>query len=77
MAKKPKKGGKGKRASKLKIESALAKAKLRAGRSAIVPLKPKPKFAAGLAAASKILVKETRGIHGVSKTSFNSLSIVQ
>ena len=77
MAKKPKKGGKGKRASKLKIESALAKAKLRAGRSAIVSLKPKPKFAAGLAAASKILVKETRWIHGVSKTSFNSLSIVQ
>jgi hypothetical protein len=69
---KPKRGR-----SKPKVESALARAKLRAGHSAIVTLKPKPKFAARLAAASKVLIKEAQRIHGASKTIFRRLIIVQ
>jgi hypothetical protein len=50
------KPGKGRRA---KPESGLARAKVKSGRSATVSLLPKAAFAGRLAAATRILVKET------------------
>ncbi len=60
-----------------KVESAVAKAKTKAGKSAIVSLKPKKKFRSKLAVAKKILVKETVTIDGARRTSFRKLKIVQ
>jgi YVTN family beta-propeller protein len=60
-----------------KAESAVAKAKAKAGRSALVSLKPKKAFAKKLAAAKKVLVKETLKAHGSKRTLFKRLKIVQ
>ncbi len=69
-----KKGGKGKRP---KPESSLAEAKLKPGRSAIVSLRPKKTFAAKLAGAEKVLVKETVTVKGSTRTTYRKLKIVQ
>ena len=61
----------------MKAESAIAKAKVKAGHSKIVTLKPKKAFAKKLAPAKKILVKETATIAGSTKTSFRKLKIVR
>ena len=66
-----------KRKRRVKAESAIAKAKVKAGHSKIVSLKPKKAFAKKLAPAKKILVKETATIAGSTKTSFRKLKIVR
>jgi hypothetical protein len=71
VAKKPKKG------KKPTAESAVAKAKVKAGHSAIVSLKPKPAFSSRLAVAGTVLVKETVGAVHSTKTRFARLKIVQ
>ncbi|HEX2393008.1 MAG TPA: beta-propeller fold lactonase family protein [Solirubrobacterales bacterium] len=71
IAKKPTKG----RAPK--AESLLAKVKLKAGRSTIVSLKPKTAFAAKLASAQRILVKETLLAKGKSTTRYVKLRVVR
>ncbi len=58
-------------------ESAVARVKLRAGRSAVVSLKPKKGYRAKLGAATKILVKETLAINGSKRTLFRRLKVVQ
>ncbi len=60
-----------------KAESAVASTKLKAGRSAIVSLKPKKAFRTKLAGAGKVLVKETVTINGTKQTRFSKLKIVQ
>ncbi len=60
-----------------KAESALTKAKAKAGHSVIVSLKPKQAFAIKLAAAKKILVKETLTANGSKRALFKRLKIVQ
>ena len=47
-----------------RAESAVAKAKVKAGKSKIVSLRPKKKFGSKLARAKKILVRETVTIDG-------------
>jgi hypothetical protein len=58
-------------------ETALAELKLKPGHSALVTLKPKPKFAAKLATAGKVLVRETRTVRGASETVFRRLKVVR
>jgi DNA-binding beta-propeller fold protein YncE len=60
-----------------KVESATAKVKAKAGKSLVVSLKPKKKFRSKLAAATKILVKETVTISGSSRIVFRKLKVVQ
>jgi hypothetical protein len=62
---------------KVKSESALAKAKLKAGRTTIVSLKPKLKYAARLGAAAKILVRETVAISSSERVSYRRLKVVR
>jgi YVTN family beta-propeller protein len=62
---------------KVKAESAIAKARVKAGHAKIVSLKPKKAFAKKLARAKKILVKETTTIAGSTQTSFRKLKIVR
>jgi YVTN family beta-propeller protein len=64
-----------KRGKKPLFQSALAKAKVKAGGSAIVSLIPKAPFNATLAAAQSILVKETVLAKGKSKTHFVKLAV--
>jgi YVTN family beta-propeller protein len=71
VAKKPKKG------KKAKPESAVAKAKVKAGDAAIVSLKPTKAFRAKLAAAKQVLVKETVSANGTTRTRVAKLKIVQ
>jgi hypothetical protein len=71
QAKKPKKG------KQAKPESAIAKAKLKAGRSKLVSLKPTKAAAKKLAAAKSVLVKETVKIGASTKTRVAKLKIVQ
>jgi YVTN family beta-propeller protein len=71
VVKKPKKG------KKTTPESALAKARVKADRSAIVSLLPKKAFAAKLAAAKSVLVKETVVAGRSTTTRFARLKIVQ
>jgi YVTN family beta-propeller protein len=66
-----------KRGRKAKVESAVAKARVKAGRSAIVSLKPTAAFNAQLAAAPSVLVKETVTVGHLTKTRFAKLKIVQ
>jgi YVTN family beta-propeller protein len=66
-----------KRKHRVKAESAIAKAKLKAGHSKIVSLRPKKAFAKKLAPAKKILVKETATIAGSTRISFRKLKIVR
>ena len=60
-----------------KAESAVASAKLRAGHSALVALKPKPAYEAKLAAAKNALIKETVRMNGSKRTLVKKLKIVQ
>jgi YVTN family beta-propeller protein len=60
-----------------RAESAVAAAKVRAGHSAIVSLKPKLAFADKLAAAKSVLVRETVSIAGSGRTRIARLKIVQ
>ena len=55
----------------------MAKAKVKAGKSVIVSLKPKKKFRSKLAVAKKILVKETVTIDGSRRTRLRKLKVVQ
>ncbi len=60
-----------------KVESAVARARLKAGRSAVVSLRPKPAYTTKLAAAEKVLVKETVIARSVKRTTFGRLSFAQ
>jgi YVTN family beta-propeller protein len=75
VARKLRRGKKGK--AKPKAESAVTKAKVKAGGSRIVLLKPKKAFAAKLAAAKRVLVIETATIGGSTRTSYPELKIVR
>jgi len=67
------KGGKKK---KIKPQSGFARAKVKAGKSAILSLKPRKAFAKKLAKAKKILVEETRTIDGEKTTRIRKLAAV-
>ena len=60
-----------------KVESAPAKAKAKAGKSVVVSVKPKRKFASKLASAKKILVRVTVTIKGAKRTSYRRLKVVR
>lgn len=60
-----------------KAQSAVARMKLKPGRSAIVSLKPKARFRSRLARAGKVLVRETLRADGSRRTRFRMLKIVQ
>jgi YVTN family beta-propeller protein len=62
---------------KPQVETAVAKAKVKAGQSKIVSLKPKMAFAARVAAANQVVVKETVTIAGSARTRFRTLKIVR
>jgi len=64
------------RLHKPKPESAVARLKLRPGHHAVLTLKPKPKFAARLEAAKKILVREVETAEGRTHTSYRRLRLV-
>ena len=68
--------GKRGRAKAPVAESAVAKVKLGPGKSASVTLTPKPKFAARLAAAKSVLVREVETIKGETRTSYRRLKVV-
>jgi hypothetical protein len=51
-----------------KAETAVAKAKLKGGKSGLISLTQKPAFAAALATASSVLVKETLTENGSKRT---------
>ena len=70
------KTGKGKK-QKLKAQSSVAKAKVKAGKTAVVSLKPTKKYAAKLAGAKKTLVQQVVTISGKSTTKVGKLKIVQ
>jgi YVTN family beta-propeller protein len=57
-------------------ETAVARAKVKAGKAAILSLKPKPAFAAKLASVAKILVKEDVTMNGSKKTLIRRLRVV-
>lgn len=71
IVKKPRKG------KRPQAESAVAKAKLGRGKSAIVALTPTAAFQAKLAAATKVLVVETETIGRARHTRFRTLPVVQ
>jgi YVTN family beta-propeller protein len=62
---------------RLKARSAVSRAKVRPGRSAIVSLKPKKAFVRKLAAAKRVLVVETRRIGPVQSIHLRRLKIVR
>jgi YVTN family beta-propeller protein len=57
-------------------ESKLARIKLAPGRTALVTLIPKPKFAARLEAARMLLVREVETVKGETRTSYRKLKVV-
>jgi YVTN family beta-propeller protein len=59
-----------------KAETAVARAKVKPGKAAILSLKPKPAFAVKLASAAKILVKEEVTINGFKKNLIRRLRVV-
>jgi DNA-binding beta-propeller fold protein YncE len=59
-----------------KAESAIAKFRAKAGRTTLVPLKPKAKFRSKLAAAASVLIREAVTINGSARTSYRKLKIV-
>ena len=67
--------GKGKKRT-LKPQSAVAVAKVKAGKSKDLALKPRKAFAKKLAGAKKILVREKRTIAGETRTRVTKLKIV-
>ncbi len=58
-------------------ETAVAKAKVKPGKAAILTLKPKPPFATKLASAARILVKGGVTINGTRQTLIRRLKVVQ
>jgi YVTN family beta-propeller protein len=74
-SKPPARGAHGSR--KGKIEARPLTAELKAGKKKIVSFMPKPKFAARLATAGKVLVKETTTIARKHKVAYRRLRIVQ
>jgi hypothetical protein len=58
-------------------ESTVAKVKLAPGKSALVTLSPKPKFAARLEAAAKLLVREVETVNGKTHTSYRRLKVIR
>jgi YVTN family beta-propeller protein len=72
---KPRKLANGK-TTKPRPASAVVKRTVRAGKSARVVLRPKPKFAARFASRSRVLVKRTRVIDGRTRTDFPRLAFV-
>ena len=60
-----------------KAESAVARAKAKAGHTTVISLKPKKAFAVMLAAAKAVLVKETLTAKGSKRTLVKKLKIVQ
>jgi YVTN family beta-propeller protein len=70
------KKGKGKK-QKLTAQSAVAKVKVKAGKSKIVSLKPTKKFAKKLATAKKALVEQTVTQNGETTTKVGKLKIVE
>jgi hypothetical protein len=58
-------------------ESAIARLKVKAGKSALVTLLPKPKFATKLEAAKSILVREVETAKGATRTSYRRLKVVR
>jgi YVTN family beta-propeller protein len=62
---------------KTKAQSAVARVRIKAGKSMIVSLKPKKAFQVKLARAKKVLVKVTRTIGPSQTTRFRRLTIVQ
>jgi hypothetical protein len=57
-------------------ESAVAKVKLAAGRSALVTVVPKQKFAARLNAATRLLMREVQTIGGSTRTDYRRLKAI-
>jgi YVTN family beta-propeller protein len=66
-----------KRKPKAKPKSAVSRVKAKAGKKAIVSIKPKKKFRKGLAGAKRILVRETRRISGKTRTRYVRLKVVR
>jgi YVTN family beta-propeller protein len=60
-----------------KTATRLARAKVKAGKSKVVSLKPKKKFRSKLARAKKILVRETLRIKGANRISYRRLNVVR
>jgi hypothetical protein len=75
---KPRESGKGRHRHLVppKPESTVARIKLAAGKSAPVTLTPNPRYAARLAAARQLLVREVETIRGVTHTSYPRLKVV-
>ncbi len=69
--------GKPARAKRPVAESTVAKLELAAGKSALVTLVPKPKFAASLAAAKTLLVREVETVAGKARTRYRRLKAVR
>ncbi len=59
-----------------RAESAITKAKIKAGASAVVALKPRRAYALSLATASMALVKEKLAIKGLTRTRFVRLELL-
>ncbi len=72
-----KKKRKGKKKPKTIAQSAVAAARVKRGKSRIVSLKPKKRYAKKLARAKKVLVKETRTIGKAKRVRYVKLKIVQ
>jgi Right handed beta helix region len=70
--------GKGKRgrAKPPVAESAVARVKVGAGKSALVTLKPKAKYAAKLDAAAKLLVRQVETVKGEAHTTYRRLKVL-
>jgi Right handed beta helix region len=64
------------RAGKAVAESAVARVKVKAGKSALVTLRPKPKFAARLDSARSLLVRQVETANGTTRTSYRRLKVV-
>ena len=60
-----------------KPESAVARTKVKAGKAAVLSLRPKPAYRTKLAVARKILVELTTKIGGSTRTAFSQLKVVQ
>jgi YVTN family beta-propeller protein len=71
LARKPKRG------QKAKTESAVARARVKPGHSAIVSLKARKAFRRRLAGSKKVLVKEAGEIGGVRSVHYRKLKIVR
>jgi hypothetical protein len=73
----PPKRLKGGKSVKPVAESAVAKAKLKAGRSALLTLHPKKKFAAAIAKRAKAVVKRTATVRGKTHTDYPRLKLIR